>query len=106
VKARSGGEAMDKWLMPRDLPTDAGRRLRRHCPRPVRVNSIHPGLIDTPILEPTSGTEVEQTMIGLTPMGRLGRPDEVAAGMAHLASDEASFVAGPEIYIDDGYIAR
>jgi NAD(P)-dependent dehydrogenase (short-subunit alcohol dehydrogenase family) len=45
-------------------------------------------------------------MIGLTPMGRLGRPDEVSAGVAYLASDEASFVAGPELYIDGGYFAR
>lgn len=65
-----------------------------------------PGFIVTPILEPTSGTEVEQTMIGLTPRGRLDRPDEVAAGMASFGQHEASFVTGPEIYINGGYIAR
>ncbi|HEX6339422.1 MAG TPA: glucose 1-dehydrogenase [Jiangellaceae bacterium] len=72
----------------------------------IRVNSVHPGFIDTPILEPTKGTEFEQTMISLTPMGRLGRPEEVAAGVAYLASDDASFVTGLELYIDGGYIAR
>jgi len=74
--------------------------------RGVRVNSIHPGFINTPILEPTKGTEFEQTMIDLTPMGRLGQPNEIAAGAAYLASDDASFVTGLELYIDGGYIAR
>ncbi len=72
----------------------------------IRVNSVHPGFIDTPILEPTRGTEFEQTMISLTPMGRLGLPEEVAAGVAYLASDDASFVTGLELYIDGGFMAR
>jgi len=46
--------------------------------RGIRVNSVHPGFIDTPILDSARGTEFEQAMISLTPMGRLGRPDEVA----------------------------
>ncbi|GAA4288798.1 glucose 1-dehydrogenase [Georgenia daeguensis] len=72
----------------------------------VRVNSIHPGFIATPILEQAKGTPVEQGMIALTPMGRLGRPEEIAAGVAYLASDDASFVTGLELYIDGGYMAR
>ncbi len=72
----------------------------------VRVNSVHPGFIDTPILESAKGTEFEQGMLALTPMGRLGQPQEIAAGVAYLASDDASFVTGSELYIDGGYIAR
>jgi NAD(P)-dependent dehydrogenase (short-subunit alcohol dehydrogenase family) len=72
----------------------------------VRVNSIHPGFIDTPILDPVRGTPFERTMIDLTPMGRLGRPEEIAAGVAYLASDDAAFVTGLELYIDGGYMAR
>ncbi|GAA5018266.1 glucose 1-dehydrogenase [Terrabacter aeriphilus] len=72
----------------------------------VRVNSIHPGFIDTPILDSARGTPFEQVMVDLTPMGRLGRPEEVAAGVAYLASDDAAFVTGLELYIDGGYIAR
>lgn len=72
----------------------------------VRVNSVHPGFIDTPILDPTRGTPYEQVMIDLTPMGRLGRPSEIAAGVAYLVSDDAAFVTGLELYIDGGYIAR
>jgi NAD(P)-dependent dehydrogenase (short-subunit alcohol dehydrogenase family) len=45
-------------------------------------------------------------MVDLTPMGRLGRPEEVAAAAAYLAGDDASFVTGAELYVDGGYIAR
>jgi NAD(P)-dependent dehydrogenase (short-subunit alcohol dehydrogenase family) len=74
--------------------------------RGVRVNSVHPGFIDTPILDPARGTPAEQAMMRLTPLGRLGQPAEVAAGVAYLASDDASFVTGLELYIDGGYMAR
>lgn len=72
----------------------------------IRVNSIHPGFIETPILEPTKGTEYWNTMTALTPMGHLGKPEDIAAGVAYLASDDAKFVTGLELYIDGGYIAR
>ncbi|MGB3015677.1 MAG: glucose 1-dehydrogenase [Candidatus Nanopelagicales bacterium] len=72
----------------------------------IRVNSVHPGFIDTPILDQAKGTPIEQAMLDLTPMGRLGLPAEIAAGVAYLASDDASFVTGLELYIDGGYIAR
>lgn len=72
----------------------------------VRVNSVHPGFIDTPILAEAKGTEFEDAMVGLTPMGRLGQPEEVAALIAFLASDDASFMTGSEVYVDGGYIAR
>ncbi|HEX8973842.1 SDR family NAD(P)-dependent oxidoreductase [Oryzihumus sp.] len=72
----------------------------------VRVNSIHPGFIETPILTTVKGTEFEQVMTSWTPMSRLGRPEEIAAGVAYLASDDASYVTGSELYIDGGYTAR
>jgi NAD(P)-dependent dehydrogenase (short-subunit alcohol dehydrogenase family) len=74
--------------------------------RGVRVNSVHPGFIDTPILDQAKGTPIQQAMLAVTPMGRLGRPEEIAAGVAYLASDDASFVTGLELYIDGGYMAR
>lgn len=72
----------------------------------VRVNSIHPGFIRTPMLDEAMGTPAEQMMLDLTPMGHLGRPEDIAAGVAYLASDDAAFVTGSELYIDGGYMAR
>jgi NAD(P)-dependent dehydrogenase (short-subunit alcohol dehydrogenase family) len=72
----------------------------------VRVNSVHPGFIDTPLLATAKDTPFEQVMIDLTPMGRLGKPEEIAAAVAYLASDDASFVTGCELAVDGGYLAR
>lgn len=72
----------------------------------IRVNSVHPGFIETLILEPTRGTEYWDTMTALTPMGHLGKADDIAAGVTFLASDDAKFVTGLELYIDGGYTAR
>ena len=72
----------------------------------IRVNSIHPGFIDTPILDGARNTPVMDAIIATTPMGRLGRPEEIAAAVAYLASDDASFVTGSELYVDGGYMAR
>ncbi len=78
----------------------------RWADRGVRVNSVHPGFIATPLLEQAKGTPIEQAMLDLTPMRRLGTPSEVAAGVAYLASDDAAFVTGSELYIDGGFTAR
>jgi NAD(P)-dependent dehydrogenase (short-subunit alcohol dehydrogenase family) len=67
----------------------------------VRVNSVHPGYIDTPILGDTD----RGLLIGATPMGRLGQPEEIASMITFLASDEASFATGGEFVVDGGYTA-
>ena len=67
----------------------------------VRVNSVHPGYVDTPILGDTD----RDMLIGATPMGRLGGPEEIAAAITFLASDDASFITGASLLVDGGYTA-
>lgn len=71
----------------------------------VRVNSLHPGFIETPLTD-AQAPEVNDYVVSQTPMGRAGRPREIAAGVVFLASDEASFVTGSELVIDGGYLAQ
>jgi NAD(P)-dependent dehydrogenase (short-subunit alcohol dehydrogenase family) len=72
----------------------------------VRVNSLHPGFIETPLIAATKGTPMEEGIISMTPMGRLGRPEEISGVIAFLASDDASYMTGSEVYVDGGWIAR
>jgi len=71
----------------------------------IRVNSVHPGFIDTPLTE-AQDPGVNAYVIGMTPMGRAGKPVEVANGVLFLASNEASYVTGAELVIDGGYLAQ
>ncbi|MEV0219138.1 glucose 1-dehydrogenase [Streptomyces sp. NPDC050704] len=75
--------------------------------RGVRVNSLHPGFIETPLSrELWRGTPRLTAMIEGTPLGRLGRTEEVAGAVAFLASDDAGFMTGSELYVDGGWTAR
>ena len=84
-----------------------------HCARKrygVRCNSVHPGGIDTPMVrtwfkERTDPAAEEKDWVEGTPMGRLGKPEEIAALILYLASDESSFVTGAEFTIDGGTTA-
>ena len=74
------------------------------APKGVRVNAIGPGYIDTPLLEALDD-DMLQGLIGLHPIGRLGRPAEIANAFLFLASDEASFVTGAHLLVDGGFTA-
>jgi NAD(P)-dependent dehydrogenase (short-subunit alcohol dehydrogenase family) len=73
----------------------------------IRVNSVHPGPIVTPMTEGRrADPEQYRLMLSRIPLGRFGRPEEVAWGVLYLASDEASFVTGSELVIDGGWTAQ
>ena len=78
--------------------------------RSIRVNVVMPGGVDTPIMTRTPGVPREaagavlEKMAAGTPMGRVGRPDEIAALVLFLASDEASYITAAEFHIDGGII--
>ena len=71
----------------------------------IRVNSVHPGPIDTDMLVGTVYSTPE-VIAGSIPLGRLGRPEEVANVVLYLASDESSFVTGAELVVDGGSTAQ
>ena len=71
----------------------------------IRVNSIHPGIIATPLVLKDVSEEGNAHVVGLTPLGRMGQPAEIAHGALFLASDESSFVTGAEIVADGGFTA-
>ncbi len=71
----------------------------------IRVNSIHPGRIETPMTANLT-PERRAMVLDLTPLGRDGKPEEVAYGVLYLACDESSFVTGAELVIDGGFTAR
>ena len=74
----------------------------------VRCNAVAPGPIETPLLNSAEtvlgdlGARLKQGMINATTMGRIGTPEEVAAVIAFLASDDASFVTGQTINVSGG----
>jgi NAD(P)-dependent dehydrogenase (short-subunit alcohol dehydrogenase family) len=70
----------------------------------VRVNSIHPGQIETPILGNLT-PEQDAAIKAAIPMGRRGRPEDIAFGSLYLCSDEAAYVTGIELPIDAGWSA-
>ncbi len=77
----------------------------------IRVNSVHPGFIDTPLLrraieEQGGSEELRRRYDALAPVGHLGQPEDIAWGVVYLASDESKFVTGAELVIDGGFTAR
>ena len=71
------------------------------APRNIRVNVVSPGPIDTAMFDAVTD-EMRESLTKLIPLGRLGRPEEVAAAALFLASDESSFITGAELCIDGG----
>jgi NAD(P)-dependent dehydrogenase (short-subunit alcohol dehydrogenase family) len=69
--------------------------------RRIRVNVLSPGTIDTALFDGVA-QEVKDGFVSLIPMGRMGRPEEIATAALFLASDDSSFVTGIELFVDGG----
>jgi NAD(P)-dependent dehydrogenase (short-subunit alcohol dehydrogenase family) len=77
----------------------------------IRVNAIAPGTImtemnETIMAESPDGDAVMAGWVAMHPIGRIGQPEEVAAAIAFLASDEASFITGELLRVDGGLVVR
>lgn len=80
----------------------------------IRVNSVHPGYVWTPMVEgylrgqggEENVAKGRKALEAMHPIGRLGRPDDIAFGILYLASDESSFMTGAELVLDGGYTAQ
>ena len=73
------------------------------APSGIRVNCVAPGVIDTDMVQ-VLGRETLQDLAEQTPLGRLGRPEDVAAAVSFLASERASFITGQVLGADGGFI--
>ena len=76
--------------------------------RRIRVNAVSPGSIDTPGLSDLfasaeTGQERKKMISTVTPLGRLGTPDEIAKAVVFLASDDSSYITGTELFVDGGF---
>lgn len=72
----------------------------------IRVNSVHPGYILTPMMIAGMGDESGGEAAGAVPIGRIAQPDEVSQVVLFLASDEASYITGAEYLVDGGILAK
>jgi len=74
------------------------------APHGIRVNTVSPAYIDTPLLKDLD-PDTLKALIALHPVGRLGRPEEVAKAVSFLACDDASFITGANLLVDGGFTA-
>jgi NAD(P)-dependent dehydrogenase (short-subunit alcohol dehydrogenase family) len=78
-----------------------------YAPNHIRVNAICPGMVETAMTRwRLDIPELRQQVIDMTPWGRIGRPEDIAAAAVYLASDEADFVTGHMLVIDGGWIIK
>lgn len=68
----------------------------------IRINAVGPGWVPTQMVGDTNDPQLQRRLERMIPLGRMGTPEEVAAVVAFLASDDAAFIAGQTIYVDGG----
>ncbi|MFL6109283.1 MAG: glucose 1-dehydrogenase [Marmoricola sp.] len=95
------GYVATKWAI-RGMTKAAAMELG---PRGIRVNSVHPGMIDTPMTRPHGGDAAMEFGASRVPLRRVGYPEDIAPLYVFLASDESGYINGAEIAIDGGVTA-
>ena len=78
----------------------------QHAKNGIRVNSVHPGMLPPMLTSFQKGDPNRDAMNAAVPMGREGKPIEVANAVLFLASDEASYITGTELIVDGGFTAK
>ena len=110
VVAQSGLPNTSVYSATKAAVRSLGRTLAAELsPRGIRVNVVSPGLIETPLVGKLGLSQDEVEAFGAqivqrTPLGRLGKPEEIAATVAFLASDDASYFTGADLVADGGMI--
>lgn len=75
------------------------------APMGILVNAIGPGAIETEMTKPASGTKMDTSFLVKIPLKRMGKPEEIAAAVVYLVSNEASYTTGATLYVDGGWLA-
>ena len=79
----------------------------QYAPDKIRVNSVHPGFVETPLTaDLLNHPKIGESRLARTPIGRFGRPQDIAFGCLYLASDETEWMTGSELVIDGGWLAQ
>jgi len=104
----TGGGGFNPYTASKGAVVNFTRNLAIDCAsKNIRVNCICPGYVYTNLIESMiRDSELLKTLEGRHPMGRLGRPEEIAYAALYLASDESSFVTGTPLVVDGGYTAQ
>ena len=74
--------------------------------RNIRINAVAPGVIATEMFDRFAGDELRDQITSITPVGRVGAAEEIAAAVLYLCSDEAKFTIGTSLVVDGGYVAQ
>jgi NAD(P)-dependent dehydrogenase (short-subunit alcohol dehydrogenase family) len=72
----------------------------------IRINAVAPGVIATEMFDRFAGDELRDQITSITPVGRVGAAEEIAAAVLYLCSDEAKFTIGTSLAVDGGYVAQ
>lgn len=103
-----GVEGLSTYVASKFAVTGLTRSLALELgPRNIRVNSVHPGIIETPMVARNTGKSMQRlrNAIARQPIPRMGRPEEIADAALFFASDESSYCTGASLVVDGGHIA-